>query len=82
MPNIDEEVVAFQCPQCGFALEQTIGQIKSTEPMRCSGCDVIISTDADSSSDAAADIRKAAEKDPPEITIKFIDRAEDTDDKA
>ena len=82
MPNIDEEVVAFQCPQCGCALELTIGQIKSPETMRCSGCGVGISTDAEGSSNAAADIREAAEKVPAEITIKFIDPAENEEDGA
>jgi predicted RNA-binding Zn-ribbon protein involved in translation (DUF1610 family) len=77
MPNTDTKVVAFQCPQCGCALELTIGQIKSPEPTHCSGCGVGINTDAHSSSSVADDIRKAAEKTPPEITIKFIDRDED-----
>jgi predicted RNA-binding Zn-ribbon protein involved in translation (DUF1610 family) len=74
MANINKQVIAFQCPQCGFALEQTIGQIKSPEPMRCAGCGVIISTDTNSSSNAADEIiHKAADKAPTEITIKFSD---------
>jgi peptide subunit release factor 1 (eRF1) len=82
MTNIDDKVIGFQCPHCGCALELTIGQIKSPETMQCSGCGVGISTDAENSSNAAADIREAAEKVPAEITIKFIDRAEDEDDGA
>jgi peptide subunit release factor 1 (eRF1) len=75
MKDIDAKVIPFQCPQCGCALELTIGQIKSPESMHCSGCGVGISTDASGSSDAVADIREAAEKVPAEITIKFIDAA-------
>ena len=82
MSNIDAKIIAFQCPQCGCALELTIGQIKSPETMRCSGCGVGISTDAEGSSNAAADIREAAEKVPAEITIKFIDPAENEEDGA
>jgi predicted RNA-binding Zn-ribbon protein involved in translation (DUF1610 family) len=75
MTSIDAKVIAFQCPQCGYALEQTIGQIKSPEPLCCAGCGVVISTDANGSSDTPAEIREAMEKAPAEITIKFIDRA-------
>lgn len=42
--------------------------------MRCAGCGVIISTDTNSSSNAADEIiHKAADKAPTEITIKFSD---------
>jgi len=64
-------VVRFQCPSCGHDLEQTIGQIKSSEHMRCSGCGVGINIDADRLSNAAIEIQKAIEKVPSEITIKF-----------
>jgi predicted RNA-binding Zn-ribbon protein involved in translation (DUF1610 family) len=76
MTDSDAKIIAFQCPQCGCALELTIGQIKSPETMQCSGCGVGISTDAEGSSNAAADIREAGEKVPAEITIKFINPAE------
>jgi transcription elongation factor Elf1 len=76
------KVIAFQCPQCGCALELTIGQIKSLESMHCSGCGVGISTDANGSPNVANDIREAAAKVPAEITIKFIDPAEHEDDGA
>ncbi|MBB4200323.1 peptide subunit release factor 1 (eRF1) [Rhodoblastus sphagnicola] len=82
MEDINANVIAFQCPQCGFALEQTVGQIKSPESMRCAGCGVGIVTDAEESRDAAADIRDAAERFPEEITIKFIDRAKKAADGA
>ena len=71
MTNIDAKVIGFQCPQCGCALELTVGQIKSPGTMKCSGCGVSISSDAEGSSNAASDIRAAAEKIPSEITVKF-----------
>jgi len=60
MTKVDAKVIDFQCPQCGCALKFTIGQIKSSEPKQCSGCGVDINTDAEGSSNAAADIREAA----------------------
>ena len=80
MTEIDAKPFAFRCPQYGCALELTIGQIKSSEIMQCSGCGVDISTDAEGASHAVADIREAAEKDPAEITIKFIHPVEDEKD--
>ena len=71
MTSVDVHVVRFQCPSCGHDLEQTIGQIKSSEHMRCSGCGVGINIDADRFSNAAIEIQKAIEKVPSEITIKF-----------
>jgi hypothetical protein len=47
--------------------------------MKCSGCGVSISTDAEGASHAVADIREAAEKDPAEITIKFIHPVDEED---
>jgi peptide subunit release factor 1 (eRF1) len=82
MTDINGEVIAFQCPQCGCALELTIGQIKSPESMHCSGCGVGISMDANGSSNVTNEIREAAEKVPAEITIKFIDRPENENDGA
>lgn len=82
MTDIDARLIALQCPQCGCALELTIGQIKSPEAIHCFGCGVGISTDSEASSDVAADIREAAEKRPAEITIKFVDRGADEDDGA
>lgn len=82
MTNVDAKVIDFQCPQCGCALKFTIGQIKSSEPKQCSGCGVDINTDAEGSSNAAADIREAAEKVPAEITIKFVSPEEKEEDGA
>jgi predicted RNA-binding Zn-ribbon protein involved in translation (DUF1610 family) len=46
MTSLDVHVVRFQCPNCGHDLEQTIGQLKSSEHMRCPGCGVGINIDA------------------------------------
>jgi transcription elongation factor Elf1 len=69
--GINANVVRFQCPSCGHELEQTIGQLKSSEHMRCSGCGVGINIDTNRLANAADEIRSALEKVPPEITIKF-----------
>ncbi len=71
MTDIDANVVKFQCPHCGYELEQTIRQIKSSEHMNCAGCGIGINIDANRLSSAAAEIQKAIDKMPPEITIKF-----------
>ena len=67
MTSLDVHVVRFQCPNCGHDLEQTIGQLKSSEHMRSPECGVGINIDAS----AADEIQKAIEKVPPEITVKF-----------
>ncbi len=72
MPSVDAHVVKFQCPNCGQDLEQSIGQLKSSEHMRCPGCDVGINIDTNRLANAAEEIHKAIEKVPPEITIKFF----------
>jgi predicted RNA-binding Zn-ribbon protein involved in translation (DUF1610 family) len=71
MTSVDAHVVRFQCPNCGYELEQTIEQIKSSEHMNCPGCGVGINIDANRLSSAAAEIPKAIKKVNPEITIKF-----------
>jgi transcription elongation factor Elf1 len=71
MTGVDARVVRFQCPECGHELEQTIGQIKSSEHMNCPECGVGINIDADRLSDAADEIQRAIDKVPTEITIKF-----------
>ena len=53
-------------------LEQTIGSLRLSKSMRCSGCDVGINIDTDRLANAAEEIRRALEKVPPEITIKFF----------
>ena len=75
MADIDASAIAFQCPQCGYALEQTIDQIKSPKPMFCAGCGVTIRTDATASSNIVDEIRHGSETVPAEIMIKFVDPA-------
>jgi transcription elongation factor Elf1 len=72
MVNVDAHVVKFQCPSCGHDLERSIGRLKSSEHMQCPGCGVGINIDTDRLANAADEIRKAIEKAPPEITIKFF----------
>ena len=72
MPNADVHVVKFQCPSCGHELEQSIGRLKSGEHMQCPACGIGINVDTDRVANAADEIRKAIEKVPPEITIKFF----------
>ena len=72
MVGVDAHVIRFQCPKCGNDLEQTIGQLKSSEHMRCPGCGVGINIDTNRLANAAVEIQRAIEKVPPEITIKFF----------
>jgi predicted RNA-binding Zn-ribbon protein involved in translation (DUF1610 family) len=73
-PMVDDEVheIRFQCPNCGQDLRQTIGRIKANEHMTCPDCRIGINIDTDRLAKAAEEIRKAVEKSPPEITIKFF----------
>jgi predicted RNA-binding Zn-ribbon protein involved in translation (DUF1610 family) len=68
----DAHVIRFQCPKCGHELEQTIGSLKLSDPMRCRGCGVGINIDTNRLANAAEEMRSAMEKVPPEITIKFF----------
>jgi predicted RNA-binding Zn-ribbon protein involved in translation (DUF1610 family) len=72
MVGVDAHVIRFQCPKCGNELEQTIGQLKSSEHMRCPGCGVGINIDTNRLANATEEIQRAIEKVPPEITIKFF----------
>jgi predicted RNA-binding Zn-ribbon protein involved in translation (DUF1610 family) len=67
----DAHLIRFQCPQCGHELEQSIASLKQSTHMRCRGCDVGINIDTNRLANAAEEIRRALEKVPPEITIKF-----------
>jgi predicted RNA-binding Zn-ribbon protein involved in translation (DUF1610 family) len=71
MASIDAHVVKFQCPSCGYDLEQSIGRLKSADHMKCPSCGVGINIDTNRLADAAEEIYKALEKVPSEITIKF-----------
>jgi transcription initiation factor IIE alpha subunit len=64
MTGVDAHVIGFQCPKCGHELEQSIGDLKSKEHMRC--------IDTNRLASAAEEMQKAIEKVPPEITIKFL----------
>jgi predicted RNA-binding Zn-ribbon protein involved in translation (DUF1610 family) len=72
MVKPDSHKFRFQCPNCGSDLQQAIGRLKAGEHMTCSGCNVGINIDTDRLANAAEEIRKAIEKVPPEITIKFF----------
>lgn len=53
-------------------LEQSIGELKSREHMRCFACGVGINIDTNRLVSAAEETQKAIEKVPPEITIKVF----------
>jgi hypothetical protein len=72
MTLVDSLLIKFQCPKCGQELEQSIANLKSSKRMVCPGCDVGINIDASRLANAAEEMRKAIEKVPPEITIKFF----------
>ena len=72
MTGSETGMIRFQCPRCGHELEQTIGNLRLSKSMRCRGCDVGINIDTDRLANAAKEIRRALDKVPPEITIKFF----------
>jgi predicted RNA-binding Zn-ribbon protein involved in translation (DUF1610 family) len=72
MTGVNAHVIRFQCPQCGHELVQSIGNLKSSEHMRCPGCGVGINIDTNKLANAAEEIQRAIDKVPPEITIKFF----------
>ena len=71
-PVSDAHLIKFQCPKCGHELEQSIGSLKLSTHMRCSGCGVGINIDTNRLANAAEEMRRALDKVPPEITIKFF----------
>jgi predicted RNA-binding Zn-ribbon protein involved in translation (DUF1610 family) len=68
----DAHLIKFQCPQCGYELEQSIQSLKQSAHMCCRGCGVGINIDTNRLANAAEEVRRALEKVPPEITIKFF----------
>jgi transcription elongation factor Elf1 len=64
--------IRFQCPKCGHDLKQTIGRLRASEHMTCPGCNIGINIDTNRLAKATEEIRRAIEKTPPEITIKFF----------
>jgi hypothetical protein len=71
MVEIDAKVIQFQCPRCGFELEQTIGQIKAEPRLVCKGCEVDITIDASRLVDAT-ETRHGAVLGMNAIAIKFF----------
>jgi predicted RNA-binding Zn-ribbon protein involved in translation (DUF1610 family) len=71
-PVSDAHLIKFQCPQCGHELEQSIQSLKQSARMCCRGCGVGINIDTNRLANAAEEMRRALEKVPPEITIKFF----------
>ena len=72
MTDVEANEIEFQCPNCGNDLSQTIENLKAEKHMTCPGCGMGINIDTDRLTNAAEEIRKAIEKSPPEITIKFF----------
>jgi transcription elongation factor Elf1 len=72
MADVESHLIRFQCPKCGHELEQSIGTLKLSGHMMCTGCGVGINIDAAKLSNAAEEMLRAMEKVPPEITIKFF----------
>jgi predicted RNA-binding Zn-ribbon protein involved in translation (DUF1610 family) len=71
MTDVEPNEIEFQCPNCGNDLSQTIENLKAEKHMTCPDCGIGINIDTDRLANAAEEIRKAIEKSPPEITIKF-----------
>ncbi len=72
MPSIDAHVIHFQCPSCGFELEQTIGLLKAEKRIICLDCKVGINIDTARLVIAAEELHAAVLPGPNEITIKFF----------
>ena len=72
MPNVDANIISFQCPKCGYDLQQTIGLLKNNQRLVCNGCGVGISFDTAKLAKATEIFQEALETVPNEITIKFF----------
>jgi copper chaperone CopZ len=72
MTDVDSNEIEFQCPSCVNDLKQTIAKLKAEKRMICPGCGIGINISTDRLANAAEEIKKAIEKSPPEITIKFF----------
>jgi hypothetical protein len=71
MPNVDANVIKFQCPKWGQDLQQTIGLLRSNQRLVCNCCGVGISFDTAKLAKATEILQEALEAVPNEITIKF-----------
>jgi predicted RNA-binding Zn-ribbon protein involved in translation (DUF1610 family) len=72
VPNIDDHIVHFQCPNCGFELQQAVGLLKAEQRIVCSGCKIDINIDATQVVAATEALHAAVLPGPNEITIKFF----------
>ena len=72
VPDIDANVIHFQCPSCGFELEQTIGLLKAEKRIVCADCKVSINIDTTRLVAATEAMHAAVLPGPNEITIKFF----------
>ncbi len=72
VPDIDANVIHFQCPSCGFELEQTIGLLKAEKRIVCADCKVGINIDTARLVAATEALHAAVLPGPNEITIKFF----------
>lgn len=70
--DLDANVIHFQCPSCGFELEQTIGLLKAEKRIVCTGCKVGINIDAARLVAATEALHSAVLPGPNEIAIKFF----------
>jgi len=75
MPNVDANVIGFQCPKCGHDLQETIEHLKAERRLVCGDCGVGINFDTDKLVQAAAALQEALDAVPNEITIKFFREA-------
>jgi transcription elongation factor Elf1 len=72
VPNADANVIHFQCPNCGFELEQTVGLIKAEKRIVCGECHVGINVDIVRLLEATEVLHAAVPLGPNEITIRFF----------
>jgi uncharacterized Zn finger protein len=72
VPNIDANMIHFQCPSCGFELEQTIGLLKAEQRIICADCKVGINIDTARLVVASEALHASVLPRPNEITIKFF----------
>jgi transcription elongation factor Elf1 len=72
MNTVDLNEIAFQCPNCGHDLTQTIGDLKVGGSMVCSSCGIGIDIDTDRLAKASEEIQKSISRTPPRISIKFF----------
>ena len=71
MRGIDTNIISFQCPRCGFELQQTIGLLKEEQRIVCADCKVGINIDTARLVEATEALH-AAVPGPNEITIQFF----------